>query len=70
MFALSTGGGPGLGKTQLGCGASAGRSVLRRTDTDAARVCESSSIQLAVSVQLPVEFGGLAGEAIYIGAYI
>ena len=27
-----------------------------------------NSIQLCITVQLPPEFGGLAGEAIYIGA--
>ena len=27
------------------------------------------SIQLCVNVQLPPEFGGVAGEAIYIGAF-
>lgn len=66
ICALSLGGVPGIGKTQLGYGAF-NSSRLNWVLLLALKYILTYRIQLAVNVQIPVYYGGLGGKAIYIG---
>ncbi|KAM3365468.1 hypothetical protein ACQJBY_015284 [Aegilops geniculata] len=59
------GGVPGIGKTQLGYVAPTIESMLfqKKITLLSANFCR---IQLAINVQIPVDYGGLGGKAIYI----
>ena len=69
--ALHAGGPPGVGKTQIGCvwyDIASDESLAGRCNGSGMTHCAACRMQLAVSVQLPREVGGLAAEAIYLGA--